>query len=82
MAAFGSKPTITFRNFTEEKKSSPWPAEKRLSIGLCGKAVPSPLHVHSTLCCVCSYRHTQFIIIEDLENGTEGGRAVPEVKEF
>lgn len=23
MAAFGSKPNITFRNFTEEKKSSP-----------------------------------------------------------
>lgn len=81
MAAFGSKPNITFRDFTEEKKSSPWPAKKCLSIRLCGKVVPLPLHVHGTLCCVCSYRKTQFIIIGGLENGTEGGRAAPEVKE-
>lgn len=64
---------ISHLEILQRRNSSPWPAEKRLPVGLRGKAVPSPLHVRSTLCCVCSYRHTQFIIIEDLENGQRVG---------
>lgn len=62
MAALGFKPNITFRNFTEEKQQ-PMACRGTPSCRVTWKG--------GTFAFACA--HTQFIIIEDLENGQRVG---------